>query len=220
MRTSIKTSVISLYILLLTTAVVHAAGHNAFMVSGGVYGFQHTNQSVERVYGTGTECIFSWCFEADQYEDVELKFSHKYEKTIAFQYEHIFRNGLVLEGNLGYLQSHYIMFPAQVTGLTGEGKVQMTMLSTALKYYYNEQGLLQPFVGAGIGFYYAKLNAPVAADFLNYIIRFNLGVSTKISRYRIFLAYTNAQRVETDSNATKNLNLSGDAINLGVGWMF
>lgn len=104
------------------------------------------------------------------------------------------------------------------------------MLWEKLKYYFNEQGLLQPYIGGGFGVNRVTFSEPVDAYEDNVVLPMSLGISAKVDRYGVFLEYSYAKSLYqseiTDNHRSDigqyfgDLKLTGRAINLGVRWMF
>ena len=215
---------------LVVTPSLYAGDRNAIMVSQGATEFSELTHQIERITSSSYSCFLFFCGYSYTYENAVVEFTDKLSNSILVNYEHIFRNGMVLESSLGSVQSSYTVYPA--TSLPSSGDINQSMHTVGLKYYFNEDGWFQPFVGLGMGMYSAKLTGEVHNTFVNWLYQAKLGLSVKVSDFRIFAVYTHALVYEEQDATQDNsgdaaigeyvgsLDLSSRRLNLGVAWLF
>lgn len=231
MKIKNKLITLTLFSLIFFTPISYGASYNTFMVTYGGYKFIKSDQSLKRAYSKYEDCLFLGvlCTTYYNYEKAALVLSKQYENMAGIRYEHGFRNGLIMETKVGYAQSSYIMQPTSVTGISGDGRISFVMGSAALKHYFNEEGLLQPYLSAGLGIIAATFSEPVDTTVDDFVLPMSIGITTKIAQYGMFLDYTYAPQIfQTNytyssdgiGHFSGNLNLGGTAITLGVSRMF
>lgn len=222
--------------IFISSAPAHADWRNSFSIGQGVMKFETKDHQIRRVYNATYDCstflFWSWCGYDYSYEAADIRFSSRNAYSQWVQYEHLFSFGMSLETKIEYANSDYVLLNTEVNNLTGFGQVDVTKSFVALKYYFNRDGVLQPYLGTGFATYSAKLSAPVNKSFVNYINHYSVGVAKEFDVLRIYLQYyyskaVSKEEASLDESGTAaigeyigELDLTDQGFNVGVSWIF